>query len=106
MKVIVDVIDHSDWIIRGWKIKFLLSDRLLHQVRLLSRADDWYEDPIVTDTWIAKMEICFNSIQQFYNTFGLLPHIGDRLFNEESGFVVQDRSIDGGHKQITFTLSI
>ncbi|UFH54182.1 hypothetical protein [Spirosoma sp. KNUC1025] len=105
MKVIVDTIEQDDWVIRGWTVKFLLSDKLLHQVKLISRAEHWYEDPVVADTWIVRVRICFNSIQQYYNTFGLLPQIGDRLFNEDSGLAIQDRSIDGGLKHITFTLT-
>lgn len=106
MKAIVDTIEHEDWVVRGWEIKFILSDRLLHQVKLLSRVDHWYDDPVVADTYVSKMNVCFNSIQQFYNTFGMLPQIGDRLFNEESRVIVQDRSIDGNLRQITFTVSI
>lgn len=106
MKAIVDTIEHEDWVVRGWEIKFILSDRLLHQVKLLSRVDHWYDDPVVADTYVSKMNVCFNSIQQFYNTFGMLPQIGDRLFNEESGVIVQDRSIDGNLRQITFTVSV
>lgn len=106
MKAIIDIIDHPDWVVRGWRIKFLLSDKVIHQVRVLSRVDHWYEDPVVADTWMNKMLVCFNSIQQFYNTFGLLPQVNDRLFDEDTGLIVQDRSIDGGMKTITFTLSV
>ncbi|MBD2753394.1 hypothetical protein [Spirosoma validum] len=106
MKAIVDTIEQDTWMVRGWKIKFILSDKLLHQAKLLSRVDHWYDDPIVADTYIEKMAVCFNSIQQFHHTFGLLPQVGDRLYNEESGVIVQDRSIDGGLKHITFRVSI
>jgi hypothetical protein len=106
MKAIVDSIEHPHWVIQGWQIKFLLSDKLLHQAKLLSRVDNWYEDPVIADTWQQKVSVCFNSIFQFYDAFGQFPQVGDRLFNEESGMIVQDRSIDGNLKQMTFTLSI
>lgn len=106
MKAIIDIIDHPDWMVRGWQIKFLLSDKVIHQVRLLSRVDNWYEDPVIADTWMNKMSICVNSIQQFYDTFGLLPQVNDRLSDEDTGLMVQDRSIDGRLKTIIYTLSI
>ena len=106
MKAIVETIELQDWTIKEWKIKFLLSEKLLREVRMLSRVSNWYEDPVVVDTWIEKLCTCFNSIQTFHKSFGTLPEIGDRLFDEELGMVIQDRSIDGDLMTITFTLSI
>ena len=106
MKSIVDALEHPDWQIEGWKIKFLLSERLLHDVKKISRVSNWYEDPIIAATWTERLTICFNSIQNFYNIFRAMPQIGDRLFNEDSGLMIQERSIDGSLMTITFTLSI
>lgn len=106
MKSIVDTLDHPNWQIEGWKIKFLLSERLLHDVKKISRVSNWYEDPIIADTWTEKLFICFNSIQAYYKIFKALPQVGDRLFNEDLGLFVQERSIDGNVMTITFTLSI
>lgn len=105
MKSIVDSFDHPDWKIQGWQIKFLLSERLLHEIKKISRVSNWYEDPVIADTWTAKLSTCFNSIHNYYNVFGVLPQVGDRLFNEESGLMVQERSIDGNVMTITFTLA-
>lgn len=106
MKSIVDTIEHQDWSIRGWKVNFLFSERQLYEVKKLSRVSNWYEDPIVADTWTVRLNTCFSSIQNFYNTFGVLPQVGDRLFDENSGMIIQDRAIDGHLMTITFTLSI
>ena len=103
---IVNGIEHADWVVRGWKIKFLLSDKLLHQARMISRADHWYDDPVTMATWLMKMTVCFSSIRQFYDTFGYLPQVGDRLFDEDTGLIILDRSIDGGLKQLTFRLCV
>lgn len=106
MKSIVDALDHPDWTIEGWQIKFLLSERLLHDVKKLSRVSNWYEDPIIADTWTDKLFVCYTSIQTYYKIFRALPQTGDRLFNEESGLIIQERFIDGNLMSITFTLSI
>ena len=106
MKSIVDSLDHPDWRIEGWQIKFLLSERLLSEIKKISRVSNWYEDPVIADTWIERLWICFNSIQNFYTVFKVLPQVGDRLFNEESGLIVQERSIDGNVMVITFTLGV
>ena len=98
--------EHPEWTIQGWTIKFLLSEKLLHQIEKISRADNWYEDPIVVDTWMEKMHICFNSIQQFYSAFGVIPQGVDRLFDEDTGMIIQGRSIDEKLKTITFTLTL
>jgi len=112
MKSIVETIKHQDWaikgqnwVIKGWEIQFLFSEKQLQEVRKLARVDNWYEDPIVADTCMVRLATCFNSIQKFYNTFGILPQVGDRLFDEDSGMIIQDRSIDGDVMAITFTLS-
>ena len=102
---IVDPIEHPDWIIEGWRIKFILSEKQLGQVRQQSKLSNWYEDPTVRDTWIERISICLYSIEKFYKTFGVLPQVGDRLFDEATGTVIQERSIDGYLMTITFTLS-
>ena len=102
---IVDPIEHPEWIIQGWKIKFILSEKQLGQVRQQSKLPDWYEDPVVRDTWIERISICLHSIVEFQKTFGVLPQVGDRLFDEATGTLIQERSIDGYLKTITFTLS-
>ncbi|MFD2574144.1 hypothetical protein ACFSUS_26140 [Spirosoma soli] len=102
---IIEAIEFHEWVMRGWKVKFLLSERLLHQVKKMSPVDEWYDDPIIVATVMDRLGICFISIQEYYTTFGLLPQIGDRLFNEDSGMLIQDRSIDGTLKTLTFTLS-
>ena len=104
-KSIVEAIEDQDWVVNEWKVKFLLSERYLHQVKKLSRVDNWYEDPIVTSTVMDRLNVCFTSLQTYYKTFGTLPQIGDRLFNEDSGLIIQSRSIDGDLKTLTFTLS-
>ncbi|MFD2938349.1 hypothetical protein [Spirosoma flavum] len=102
----MEAISKPDWKIKGWTIHFLLSEKQLHRVKKLSTLDNWYEDPIVVDTCHDRLQTCYNSIQQYYDTFGLLPVVGDRLFDEDSGLIIQDRSIDGDLKIISFTMSI
>jgi len=103
---IMEAISHPSWIIKGWTIHFLLSEKQLHQVKKISILDNWYEDPIVVSTCLDRLRTCYNSIQKYYDTFGLLPVVGDRLFDEDSGLIVQDRSIDGDLMVISFTLSV
>lgn len=106
MELLLEAIEHKEWSVEGWKIKFILSERQLHEVKKLSRVSNWYEDPIVVATCMNRLCICFDSIQNYYKTFGMLPQIGDRLFDEDAGLIIQDRSIDGHLMTITFTLSI
>ncbi|WP_157816177.1 hypothetical protein [Spirosoma pollinicola] len=51
MRTIIEAIDHPDWVLKDWKIKFLLSERMLHEVKKLARVGHWYDDPLVTDIW-------------------------------------------------------
>lgn len=102
----MESITQQNWLIKGWAIHFLFSEKQLHQVKKLSRIDNWYEDPIVKDTCMDRLCTCYNSINKFYNTFGVLPQVGDRLFDEDSGMIVQERSIDGDLMVISFTLSV
>ena len=106
IKSVVDSISHPDWAIKGWKIAFLFSERQLAEIKKISCISDWYADPVVIDTYIERLSICFNSIEKFHSTFGILPQVGDRLFNEETGMIVKDRAIDGGLMTITFTVSV
>lgn len=106
VKTIMESITQQDWSIKGWKIYFLLAEKQLHQVKKLSGIENWYEDPIVIDTCYDRLCTCFRSIRKYYDTFGILPQVGDRLFDEDSGLIIQDRSIDGDLMTITFTLSV
>jgi hypothetical protein len=103
---IMETISQPDWSVREWQIHFLLSEKYLHQVKKLSKMACWYDDPVIIDTSYDRMRACFQSIQDFHDTFGILPQVGDRLYDEDTGLLVQDRSIDGGLRVITFTLSI
>lgn len=104
--IILDPIEHTDWKIQNWQIKFVLSEKQLGIVRKQSKVANWYEDPVITDTWVERMDICVYSIQQYYKSFGVLPHIGDRLFDKTTtGATIEERSIDGYLRTITFTLS-
>jgi hypothetical protein len=103
---VIESVHYPEWTIRDWKIVFLLSDRLLAEVRKLSKVNNWYEDPTIVDTYIDRVNLCFTGIQKYYATFGALPQVGDRLYNEETGMIIQDRSIDGSSMTITFTLSV
>jgi hypothetical protein len=105
-KSIMEAITEHGWAIKGWKIHFLFSEKQLHQVKKLSVIDRWYEDPIVIDTCHDRLRTCFKSIRKFHATFGMLPQVGDRLFDEDSGLIVQERSIDGDLMIISFMLSI
>ena len=104
IKAIVDPFVDPKWVIADWQIKFMLSDKLLTLARKRSALGNWYEDPVVVATWQEAIYVCYNSVQKYHNTFGTLPVVGDRLFDEDSGLLVQDRSIDGGLMTITFTL--
>ncbi|MFD2938282.1 hypothetical protein [Spirosoma flavum] len=102
---IFESISQRDWVIKGWVIHFLFSEKKLQQVKKLSKLDKWYEDPLVIHSCIDRLQSCFNSIQKFHTAFGVLPQVGDRLYDEDSGMIVQDRSIDGDLMVISFTLS-
>ncbi|MCK8494560.1 MULTISPECIES: hypothetical protein [Spirosoma] len=105
MRAIVDTFEHDEWVIQEWKVRFLLSEKQLHFIKKHSTVFNWYEDQLIADTWEEKLKICFNSIHKFYRTFGVLPQVGDRLFDEDTGLLILDRSIDGGLMTVTFTLS-
>ncbi|WP_461102459.1 hypothetical protein, partial [Spirosoma koreense] len=98
---VVDSIHYDHWTIKDFKIVFLLSERILAEIKKLSRVSNWYEDVIAADTYIDRLNTCFTSIHKYYNAFGVLPQVGDRLYNEETGMIIQDRSIDGGLMTIT-----
>ncbi|MFD2938314.1 hypothetical protein [Spirosoma flavum] len=103
---IFEAISQRDWVIKGWTIHFLFSEKKLHQVKKLSTLEIWYKDPVVIHSCIDRLQTCFKSIHRFYQAFGVLPQVGDRLFDEDSGMIIQDRSIDGDLMVISFTLSI
>lgn len=105
MESIVDTIEHQAWVVQGWQVKFLLSERQLQLVRKMAGCREWYEDQFVLETWQDKMQVCFNTIQHFYESFGTLPQVGDRLYDEGTGLMIKDRSIDGNLKTITFVLT-
>lgn len=101
---VVDIFKHEDWCIGDWQIQFLLSERHLHEIRKLSSVSNWYEDQAIATDCMNKLAVCFSSIRKFNATFGGLPIVGDRLFDEDTGMKIQDRSIDGTQMTITFIL--
>ena len=103
---IIQSLHYSRWTINDFKIVFLLSERILHEIKKISRLPNWYEDPVAADTYIDRLNLCFTSVEKYYKAFGILPQVGDRLYNEDTGMIVQDRAIDGGLMTITFTLSL
>ena len=103
---VIASLHYPQWRVQKFKVLFLLSERILTEIRKLSQTDDWYEDPVVGATYIDRVNVCFISIQKYYEAFGILPQVGDRLYDEDTGMIVQERSIDGGLMTITFTLSV
>jgi hypothetical protein len=104
VNMLIEPFTDPAWVIQGWQIKFMLSDKLLTLARKQSRIRNWYDDPSAVATWHEAINVCYTSIQKYHSTFGILPTVGDRLFNEDSGLLINDRSIDGGLMTITFTL--
>ena len=104
VQAIIEPFESSDWLIKDWSIKFMLSERLLTYARKQSAMPNWYNDPLVAATWSSVISICFRSVQTYHETFAILPVVGDRLFNEDTGWRIQDRCIDGDMRTITFTL--
>jgi len=103
---IVESLHYDEWTLNGFKVVFLLSERILAEIKKVSQVINWYEDPIVASFYIDLVNICFISIRQFYNAFGILPQVGDRLYNEDTGLLVINRSIDGSLMTVTFVLSL
>lgn len=101
---VVDSLHCAQWMISDFKIAFLLSERVIMEIERLSCAPDWYNDPVVADTYIGRLNQCFTSIQKYYTTFNILPQVGDRLYGEDMGMIVQERSIDGQLMTVTFTV--
>lgn len=101
---IIEPFESPDWIIQGWDIKFMLSERLLTHARKQAMSPTWYEDPLISATWIGVIAKCFRGVQTYHKAFAVLPMIGDRLFNEDTGWRIQDRSIDADQMTITFTV--
>ena len=106
IQLVIASLHYEEWIINDFKILFLLSERVLAEIRKLSPTNDWYNDPVVSATYIDRVNTCFISIQKYYDAFGTLPQVGDGLNNEDTGMIVQDRSINGGLMTITYTLSL
>lgn len=104
VRKIVDPFEYVEWTIEEWTIKFMLSDKLLTHARKQSTLPNWHEDPLVIATWEAIISMCFRSIEKYHKSFHILPMVGDRLFNEDTGWRIQDRSIDGDLMTITFTM--
>lgn len=103
---IVDSIHLPHWTIRDFKLVFLFSERILTEIKKLSNLPNWYEDPLTAATYIDRLNTCFASIDQYYKAFGTLPQLGYRLYNEDTGMLIQECSIDGELMTITFTLSL
>ena len=103
---VIESVHYPEWIIREWKIVFLFSEKLLGQIRKLSKVNNWYEDPVIVEAYLDRVNVCFISIQKYHATFNILPQVGDRLYDEDTGMIVQDRAIDGELMTITFTLSL
>lgn len=103
---ILSAIHYEEWSLNGWAIAFLFSERVLTEIRKLSREENWYEDPVIASTYIDRLNLSFLGIQKFHATFGMLPQVGDYLFDEEMGLVVQGRSIDGGLMRITYVVGL
>ncbi len=103
---IVESLHYEEWTVNDFKIVFLLSERILTEIKKASQVAHWYEDPIVASFYIDQVNTCFISIRQFHKAFGVLPQIGDRLYNEDTGLLVIDRSIDGGLMTVTYVLSL
>ncbi|AUD06846.1 hypothetical protein [Spirosoma pollinicola] len=101
---IIDPFTSPEWMIEDWSIKFMLSERLLTHARKQSDTPNWYEDPLIAATWGGVIATCFRSVQAYHKSFAILPMVGDRLFNEDTGWQIKDRSIDGDLMTITFTL--
>ncbi|MFD2937101.1 hypothetical protein [Spirosoma flavum] len=105
MVTIFDGISQREWVIKGWKIHFMLSEKKLNELKKLSQAEEWYKDPKVIETGLIRLQTCFNCLALVWETFNALPVKGDRLFDEDSGLIIQDRAFDAQNKVITFTLS-
>ncbi|GAB4017056.1 hypothetical protein GCM10028773_11980 [Spirosoma koreense] len=101
---IIEPFTAEEWIIEEWTIKFMLSERLLTLARKQAKGSNWYEDPLIAASWGETISRCFRSVQTYHKAFHTVPMVGDRLFNEDTGLRVQDRSIDGDLMTITFTL--
>lgn len=101
---IIEPFTSEEWKVNKWSIKFMLSERLLTHARKRAGTSNWYEDPRISANWSSIIAKCFRSVQAYHNNFGILPVVGDRLFDEDTGWQIQDRSIDGDLMTITFTL--
>jgi len=105
MRTLIDAIEHEQWTVNDWRIQFTLSEKQLHLIKKLSHVEDWYENQSVIDDWMVKLAVCFYNVEKFYESFGYLPQYGDRLSDEDLGLIIQERTIDGTSKTITFVLS-
>ncbi|GAB3779606.1 hypothetical protein GCM10028818_30440 [Spirosoma horti] len=105
MRTLIDAIEHEKWTVNEWSVQFILSEKQLHLIKKLSPVEDWYENQLVIDDWMVKLEVCFYNVEKYYESFGCLPQYGDRLSDEDLGLMIQERAIDGTSKTITFVLS-
>ena len=103
---LIESLHYTKWTINGFKIVFLLSERILTEIKKMSSQPKWYEDAGIANTYIDRLNLCFTSVKNYHTAFGILPQIGDRLYNEDTGMIIKERSIDGSLMTITFTLSL
>ncbi len=106
MATLIDTLTNETWTLNDWNIRFILSEKVIKLISKTAMYPIWYEDPVTHKTWIDKLTVCFTTIQRCHQTFGWFPQVGDRLLDGDLGLMIQDRTIDGNLKAITFTLTL
>ena len=91
---IIETLHYDEWTIKDFKILFLFSERVLTAIKNASQVINWYKDPVVASFYIDQVNTCFTSIRQFYKAFGVLPQVGDRLYDQDAGLLVTDLAGD------------
>ncbi|SFC23701.1 hypothetical protein [Spirosoma endophyticum] len=104
--MLIDLIPQDDWLINGWKIYFSLHDKLQLLINRNAPGKNWYEDEAVNQYWLRRLGLWMISIHQYYDAFGVLPHVGDRLSDQPgTGLLVFEREVNGLSTAITYILS-
>lgn len=103
--MLIDLITQDDWIIKDWKIFFSLHDKRLISINRSATVRNWYEDEVMNQIWRQRLASGMLSMRRYYDKFGVLPQVGDRLHDYNTGLLILERELNGESDLIIFLIS-
>ena len=103
--MLIDLITQDDWNINDWKIFFSLHDKLLISINRSATVRNWYEDERMNQVWRQRLASGVLSMRRYYEKFGVLPQVGDRLHDYNTGLLILEREINGETDSFIFLVS-